>query len=87
MANEDHIAQLMKGVDAWNGWREENPHIHPDLSAAHLFGANLPDANLSHADLHGASLIRADLYGADLHGANLAWALLVEASLFGANLA
>jgi hypothetical protein len=28
MANEDHIAQLMKGVNAWNKWRDENPNIH-----------------------------------------------------------
>ena len=32
MANPDHIAQLMKGVGAWNTWRDENPTIVPDLS-------------------------------------------------------
>jgi hypothetical protein len=31
MSDDDHIAQLMKGVAAWNTWRDENPHIHPDL--------------------------------------------------------
>jgi hypothetical protein len=25
MANDDHIAQLRKGVDAWNAWRWKNP--------------------------------------------------------------
>jgi hypothetical protein len=34
MANDDHIARLKKGVDAWNAWRKENPDIDPDLSAA-----------------------------------------------------
>jgi hypothetical protein len=24
MANDDQVAQLMKGVTAWNAWREEN---------------------------------------------------------------
>jgi hypothetical protein len=27
MANDDHIAQLKKGVAAWNAWRDENPEI------------------------------------------------------------
>jgi uncharacterized protein YjbI with pentapeptide repeats len=36
MANPDHIAQLKKGVDTWNAWREENPGICPDLSGADL---------------------------------------------------
>jgi hypothetical protein len=41
MANDDHIAQLMKGVDAWNAWRNENPDTPPDLSHAKLRGAKL----------------------------------------------
>jgi hypothetical protein len=56
MANPDHIAQLMKGVNAWNPWREENPHIYPDLSEANLSWAHLGDANLSWADLSKANL-------------------------------
>jgi hypothetical protein len=31
MANPDHIAQLMKGVTAWNTWRQDNRDIRPDL--------------------------------------------------------
>jgi hypothetical protein len=31
MPNPDHMAQMMKGVDAWNAWREENRDIEPDL--------------------------------------------------------
>jgi hypothetical protein len=32
MANDEHIAQLQKGVDAWNAWRDENRNIRPNLS-------------------------------------------------------
>ena len=40
MANDDHIAQITKGVAAWNAWRKENPDIRPDLSGANLKGAD-----------------------------------------------
>jgi uncharacterized protein YjbI with pentapeptide repeats len=96
MANDDHIAQLIKPVADWNGWREENPHIRPDLSgedlmadmriAAGLSGADLSEANLSGANLSGAYLIKADLSGANLSGTNLGGAWLIEANLSGANL-
>jgi uncharacterized protein YjbI with pentapeptide repeats len=66
MANDDHIAQLKKGVAAWNAWRQENPDIRPDLNRAHLLMANLSKANL-----HGADLFAANLHGADLSQANL----------------
>jgi hypothetical protein len=71
MANDEHIAMLKKGVDAWNAWRAENLDIRPDLSGANLSGANLSEANLSGANLCGANLSGAILYGADLSGANL----------------
>jgi uncharacterized protein YjbI with pentapeptide repeats len=54
MANDDHIAQLMKGVAAWNAWRDENSKIRPDLSVANLSGANLREANLFQANLSEA---------------------------------
>jgi len=38
MANDEHVAMLKKGVDAWNGWRDENPDMSPDLSKANLRG-------------------------------------------------
>jgi hypothetical protein len=41
MANDDHIALLKKGMDAWNAWRQENPNIQLDLNGAPLIGANL----------------------------------------------
>ena len=31
MANEEHVALLKQGAEAWNAWRHENPDIRPDL--------------------------------------------------------
>jgi hypothetical protein len=91
MANPDHIAQLMKGVDAWNAWRSEKPDIRPDLSAidlnwAYLRRANLRAANLHRATLRGADLREANLREADLRGANLREAKLRRANLKEATL-
>jgi hypothetical protein len=46
MANDEHVAILKHGVDAWNAWRDENANIRPDLRQADLREANL------RADLH-----------------------------------
>ena len=81
MANDDHIAQLMKGPADWSVWREKNPEIYPDLS-----GANLRGAKLSGADLREAILVGANLSGANLSGAYLMRALLADADLYEANL-
>src|SRR3954454_20276727 len=35
--NEEHIAQLRQGVNAWNAWRRENRNVRPDLTRANLF--------------------------------------------------
>jgi hypothetical protein len=95
MANDEHVALLKRGVDAWNEWRREYPDIRPDLSEADLSGANLIlarlyQANLSGANLSGANLDRAnleaDLSGANLSGAHLQEAVLLKAYLIGANL-
>jgi hypothetical protein len=34
MANDEHVAMLKKGVEAWSARRRENPDILPDLSGA-----------------------------------------------------
>jgi len=98
MANPDHIAQLMKGVAAWNAWREANPDIRPQLSGAYLHGVDLSteaEASepltqfLARADLRGADVdVRGgvDLSSADLDGANLSNAKLYMADLGGASL-
>jgi hypothetical protein len=86
MANDDHIAQLAEGVDAWNAWRRENPNILPDLSRVNLDGADLSGADLSGANLMEASLYEANLSGADLSGARLVETNLITANLSGVNL-
>jgi hypothetical protein len=82
MANDEHVALLKKGVDAWNAWRRENPDIRPDLSGANLNGAQLSGANLTAADLRGAHLTG----GTNLSGANLSGAELDVANLIGTDL-
>ncbi len=89
MANDEHVAMLKQGVTAWNVWRDENPDIRPDLSAASLSGArlikvNLSKADLTDADLSGAYLSEADLLGAHFDEANLSGADLSRANLVGA---
>jgi uncharacterized protein YjbI with pentapeptide repeats len=86
MANEEHLAQLVQGVDSWNQWREKNPKVRPDLSGADLRGADLRGADLRGADLHEATLYWADLSEANLRGANLNGAFLDGANLHEANL-
>jgi uncharacterized protein YjbI with pentapeptide repeats len=96
MANEKHLAQLRRGVEAWYRWRYEHPEIRPNLaradltwetlSRATLFGATLTGADLAGADLTEADLREADLTGAQLMGATLTRATLTEANLAGADL-
>jgi uncharacterized protein YjbI with pentapeptide repeats len=91
MANDDHIAQLLKEVVSWNAWRDENDTFFPDLSGADLRGrllaeANLREANLREANLIGAKFGRADLSRADLSRANLFGTDLSGAKLIGAKL-
>ena len=91
MSDDDHIAQLKKGVTAWNAWRDENTEVRVDLRMAILDGAdlksaNLKDANLSGADLSGANLVGANLSRAYLSGANLSRANLSGATLSGGTL-
>src|SRR5215210_6201756 len=51
MANEEHVALLRQGVDAWNAWRRGNPDVSPDLTKADLRKAKLDGINLRWADL------------------------------------
>jgi TIR domain/Pentapeptide repeats (8 copies) len=81
VANDEHVAILRKGVDAWNTWRDENPKVVPDLSRENLTNAHLPRANL-----FGVTLIETNLNGADLSRARLIFANLIGAKLTGANL-
>ena len=85
MANDDHVAQLLKGAANWNAWRNENPDIFPDLGGANLAGAHLIKA-VNGADLRNAALWEANLIGADLISANLSGAKLILANLRGADI-
>ena len=66
MANDDHVARLREGADAWNAWRREHPDVEPDLLDAVLRGLDL-----SRADLAGTDLRKADLRGTILRDARL----------------
>jgi pentapeptide repeat protein len=84
MANDEHVAILKKGVDAWNAWRDENPGVRPDLVEVDLTKTDLSGADLSATDLSGANFSEAKLIRANLSGANLRQANLMEANLTGA---
>ena len=96
MANDEQLAILQQGVDAWNKWRQENPDIgkNPqgmiragtDTWVAARSGIDLNGADLSGADLSGADLSQTTLNGADLSGAILREAVLRDAGLIWANL-
>jgi TIR domain/Pentapeptide repeats (8 copies) len=91
MANPEHVAQLKKGVDAWNQWRWENSETKPNLYKVRLIRVDLSGANLSGADLNeailgGANLSFANLSNADLSNANLSFADLRNANLNDASL-
>jgi Pentapeptide repeats (8 copies) len=85
MADEEQLAILGQGSQAWNVWREKRekqPHfIRPNLSQADLCKANLSVADLSAAHLNGANLSAADLRGANLIEANLSGARLYKTVL------
>jgi hypothetical protein len=87
MANAEQLEILKQGVEVWNTWREENPHVPIDLAGAELMGAHLENANLSHARLDGANLSYAHLENANLVLARLEGANLFHARLAYANLA
>lgn len=81
MANPEHLANIMEGLDAWNDWRNQNPHIEVDLN-----GVDLSEAELNEASLFGVGLREADLSGASLCVADLSEASLIDANLSDANL-
>jgi uncharacterized protein YjbI with pentapeptide repeats len=85
MANEEHLARLKQGTDAWDRWRAANPKVRPDLSGAILTGANFSRDNLEEVDFSGANLDGANLSEANLSKTDLSGAE-IEADLSGADL-
>jgi hypothetical protein len=72
----EHLNRLNEGVESWNKWRSDNPHIRPilidvDLSLRNLNGINFSNASLERAELMGTQLIQANLRGAKLRNAKL----------------
>jgi len=53
MANEEQLALLKQGVNAWNTWRANHPNVPIDLRGAEFDHANLRDVNLAEAKLEG----------------------------------
>jgi uncharacterized protein YjbI with pentapeptide repeats len=91
MANEEHLALLRRGVEAWNEWKAKNPEIRPNLSFATgkritISGAKLSGVDLSRTNLIRADLSKTDLIGANLKEANLNEAYMSQAELIGADL-
>jgi hypothetical protein len=81
MADEQQLAVLRQGRDAWNAWREQNPRVSVDLYEAALSGADLSGARLHVAELSEANLSEANLNMANLKAANISMANLTEANL------
>lgn len=93
MANKEQLAILNQGVDVWNTWRQEHPHIDIDLSKCDLSNINLIEAfpgfrfpSFYRANLGGAHLSKANLTETNFHKADLVGADLSGAILIGANL-
>lgn len=91
MANEEHLAILMQGVEIWNRWRNEHLDTMPDLSGADLCSIDLSRADLSETDLNGANLNQTTLclvnfWISDLRNVNLSYADLRMAQFIETNL-
>ncbi|CAG0947848.1 Secreted effector protein PipB2 [Anaerolineae bacterium] len=101
MANEEQLAILGQGVEAWNMWRREGTAIKAEFYEPHPKPVDLRGANLSNANLQGVDFREADLSGAELRGtilrnanlrfarlnnANLLRAVLIDADLYAVDL-
>jgi len=86
MANEEQLAILSRGVEAWNQWRQENPEALIDFKRANLRNRQLENANLVEADLTEAEFSFANLKNSNLAFANMDHAVVSFANLEGANL-
>jgi len=97
VANQDHLAVLNQGVEAWNAWRLANPTAgeidRPLDTLAREFSQTLVDALQGRPNakkrytVSGIDLRGADLSDRDLRGVNFARVHLEDANLYEANLA
>ena len=92
MANPNHVARLLKGVEKWNQWRQENWNIKPDLTGLDLKRehgfrrSSLWDGRKRRINLAGVNFGGVDLAQCDLRGADMTRASIVDATLVGADL-
>jgi hypothetical protein len=86
MVNGKYIRILRRGVEAWNEWRKEYPHVYVDLTSADFTDADLAGADLARVDLSLAKLVRVDFTNADLMSADLTRVNLTDAKLMDAKL-
>jgi uncharacterized protein YjbI with pentapeptide repeats len=85
MANLEHIAKFVVGVDAWNEWRDTAAGSRPDLSDIDFFnvggqpafcfpeysGFNFSHCNLNRASLRNCVFTECDFSGSALHFSDL----------------
>jgi uncharacterized protein YjbI with pentapeptide repeats len=83
---DENVTRLMRGIEVWNAWREQNPEIAIDLRGVYLPREILSNFNLSNTDFSSTNLSGANLNCANLSGANLRWANLHNADLSDADL-
>lgn len=86
MANAKHLAQLKKGVGAWNAWRKSGRARSPVIPRGDFFGPDLSKADLAGFDFRGAYLVGVDLRQAKLQRARFDNANLRGADMTGADL-
>jgi uncharacterized protein YjbI with pentapeptide repeats len=91
MADEEQLAILKQGFEAWNAWRKQAGDIVVDLREANvrgfdLRGIDLRGAYLGRADLRETYLLGTNFGKADLRGAYVHRGFLPEAILFMADL-
>ena len=84
MANPDHIALLLKGVDAWNSERKRCDFT-PDLSSEDLT-ETFRKAGRLNSNIRRIQLQNVNFRDARLCGTGLKWAVLCDADLRGARL-
>jgi len=100
MADEEHVKELLKGVESWNAWREANPDVKPDLRGFSFSKVSVPGhliemdvkkryetVHLNEINLAGVNLIDADLRDISMFKANLQGSHFLYSNLEGTYLA